>query len=340
MNFVSYIGIIALLISLYVVWQIRQLVLLIFTAIVLATALNQLVKQFQRWKLRRFLAIITSFAILLIISIIFALLIIPPFIEQFQELVELLPTTLTQVEALINLIENRYLDFLELPDFNTLQQEIQPQIARIVRGFFDVFSTSINIIVQAVLVFILTLMFLGNPQAYCSLFIRLFPSFYRRRVGEILSLCEEALSSWTIGIIIEMVFITILSGIGLWILQVPLVLAHAILAGLLNFIPNLGPTLSVVFPVAIALLDAPWKAGAVLVLYIIIQQIESYWLTPTIMAKQVSLLPAVTLMAQLFFASFFGFLGLLIALPMTVIAKTWLEEILIKDFLDRWKKLN
>jgi hypothetical protein len=60
------------------------------------------------------------------------------------------------------------------------------------------------------------------------------------------------LGSWTVGALIEMVFIAALSGIGLWILQVPLALAHAVLAGLLNFIPNIGPTLSVVFPMAIA----------------------------------------------------------------------------------------
>jgi len=57
-----------------------------------------------------------------------------------------------------------------------------------------------------------------------------------------------------------------LSGIGLWILQVPLALAHAVIAGLLNFIPNVSPTLSIVLPMAIALLDVPWKAGAVLIL--------------------------------------------------------------------------
>ncbi|MCY7286344.1 MAG: AI-2E family transporter, partial [Cyanobacteria bacterium CAN_BIN43] len=97
-------------------------------------------------------------------------------------------------------------------------------------------------------------------------------------------------------------------------------------------------TLSLVFPLTVAFLDAPWKAIAVLILYLVIQQVESYWLTPTVMAKQVSLLPALTLIAQIFFASFFGFLGLLLALPLTVIAKTWIQEALIKDILDQWKQ--
>ena len=132
-------------------------------------------------------------------------------------------------------------------------------------------------------------------------------------------------------------FIAALSGLGLWLLQIKLVLVHALMAGILNFIPNIGPAASVIFPLMIAVLDAPWKIIAVLVLYFIIQNIESYWLTPIVMAKQVSLLPAVTLIAQLLFASLFGLLGLLLALPLTVVAKTWIEEALFKDLLDTWQ---
>lgn len=135
-----------------------------------------------------------------------------------------------------------------------------------------------------------------------------------------------------------MVFIGVLSGVGLWLLQVPLALAHAVLAGLLNFIPNVGPTLSAVLPITIAFLDAPWKALAVLVLYIIIQNIESYWLTPTVMANQVALLPAITLASQIFFTTLFGALGLLMAIPLAVVVKTWIEEVLFKDILDRWQR--
>jgi predicted PurR-regulated permease PerM len=107
---------------------------------------------------------------------------------------------------------------------------------------------------------------------------------------------------------------------------------------LLTFIPNIGPTLSVIPPIAIALLEDPWKALAVLILYIIIQQIESNLLTPLVMAQQVSLLPAVTLLAQVFFATFFGFLGLLLALPLTVVGQVWLKEVLLEDILDNWGK--
>ncbi|MGF1541849.1 MAG: AI-2E family transporter [Pleurocapsa sp.] len=339
MNLGQYFGLLLLIISLYILWQIRQLLLLTFTAIVLATAFNQLVKQLQRWKLKRSLAIGLSMGILLVIFFIFFLLIVPPFLQQFERLIELLPSTIAEIEELLATItgflpSRSWSYFTEI---DNLFQQIQPLFERFVGQSLELFFTSINTVLQLILVLVLTVMFLLNPAPYLQLFIRLFPSFYRQRVREIVARCETALGSWTTGVLIEMVFIAALSGIGLWILQVPLALAHAVIAGLLNFIPNVGPTLSVVLPMAIALLDAPWKVGAVLILYIVIQQIESYWLTPIIMAKQVSLLPAITLVAQLVFVSLFGPLGLLIALPLTIVTGTWIDEILFKDILDRWK---
>jgi predicted PurR-regulated permease PerM len=139
------------------------------------------------------------------------------------------------------------------------------------------------------------------------------------------------------GALLSMVVVAVLSLVGLLVLGIPLALAQAILAGLLNFIPNVGPTMSVVIPMAIALLDEPWKAVAILIIYLLIQQFESNLLTPYIMAQQVSLLPAITLIAQVFFTTFFGFLGLLLALPLTVVAKIWINAVLIEDILDRWQ---
>ena len=129
-----------------------------------------------------------------------------------------------------------------------------------------------------------------------------------------------------------------LAGIGLTLLGVKLVMANALLAGLLNVIPNVGPTLSTVFPMSVALLDAPWKAVAVLGLYVVIQNIESYVITPSVMHYQVNLLPGLTLTAQFIFTVLFGPLGLLMALPLAVVMQVLIREIVIHDVLDPWKK--
>jgi predicted PurR-regulated permease PerM len=225
-----------------------------------------------------------------------------------------------------------------VPSVDQLVQQLQPLANRLLGGGFSFFSSSLNVIVNLLLVIILTLMLLADPTPYRSSFIRLFPSFYRRRVDKILDECKVALRGWLIGILFNMFVIASLSFVGLLILGIPLALAQAALAGILTFIPNIGPALSVVSPIAIALLDpdGAWKAIAVLILYVVIQQVETNLLTPYVMAQQVSLLPAVTLLAQVFFATFFGFLGLLLALPLSVVAQVWLKEVIVKDILDQW----
>lgn len=336
----QWVGLLAIVAAFYVLWQIRQLLLLIFTAIVLATALSQLVRQLQRFRLPRTPAVLLSVSIVLALLVSVTWLIVPPFIEQFQQLITLLPIGLERIEQGITWLGDRIPGEVvsEFPGIDSLLQQLQMQQINLLQRAITFFSNSISAVLELLLVIVLTLMLLLNPKPYRQTFVRCFPGFYRRRANQILTRCAEGLGNWTIGALIEMVFIGALSGIGLWILQVPLVLAHAVLAGLLNFIPNIGPTLSVVLPMAIALLDAPWKAIAVLILYIAIQNLESYWLTPTVMAKQVALLPAITLTSQIFFASLFGPLGLLMAIPLTVVAKTWIEEAVFKDILDHWRK--
>ena len=90
-------------------------------------------------------------------------------------------------------------------------------------------------------------------------------------------------------------------------------------------------------PVAIALIEDPvGKPEPSIVLYIVIQQLEQYLLVPFVMSKQLSMLPAVTLLSQVIFAIFFGFLGLFLAIPLVIVGQIWLQEVLIKDVLDHW----
>ncbi len=340
MSLGKWIGFLAFILSLYILWQIRRVLLLIFAAVVLANALNVLVKRCQSFGMKRPFAVLLSVFLLLLVLVGFFLLIVPPFAEQFQELSQLVPRGIQRFNLWIRTFQGRISPQLiqYLPDVDQLIRQLQPLVNRLLGGGLTFFSNSLGFIGQLLLVIVLTLMLLADPQPYRKSFIRIFPSFYRRRVDEILDKCKVALRGWLIGILFNMFVIASLSFVGLLILRIPLALAQATLAGILTFIPNIGPALSVVPPMAIALLDAngAWKTFAVLILYIIIQQVESNFLTPYVMAQQVSLLPAITLLAQVFFATFFGFLGLLLALPLTVVAQVWLKEVLIKDILDHW----
>ncbi len=337
MNFGQWLGLISLTISFYILWQIRQILLLLFTAVVLATALNRLVCQLQRFNIKRKFAIPLTLTGIFLLAIIFFNLVIPPFIEQFQELLKLIPKGFEQLYSKLKDLESQNFDWLpSLPSFTEIINQLQ--LSDIFQNFVSFFSNSLNVFLQVLLILVLTVMLLSNPPAYRRVFLLLFPSFYRRRADIILNECELALGNWLTGITINCLFIGISCGLGLWILQIRLVLAHALIAGILNFIPNIGPATSVIFPLMIALLDEPWKILPIFIWYFIVQNIESYWLSPIVMAKQVSLLPAVTLSAQIFCATTLGLLGLILALPLTVVTKTWIDDLLFEDILDKWKK--
>jgi predicted PurR-regulated permease PerM len=343
MKLADWIGFFCLILALLILWQFRQIVLLIFTAVILAIALNSLVRGLQRFRLNRSMAVIIALCLVVLFGTLFFSLVMPPFLTQFQQLIELAPRGFNQfIRWVDNLLENppvwfpQQLEF-RVPTIPEIAQQVGPLAQNVLGNFFAFFSNSLTTLLQLLLVIVLTLMFLSNPVAYRTLFIRLFPSFYRRRADNILSGCEAALLQWMAGIVINSIFIASLSAIALLILGIPFVFAHALLAGVFNFIPNIGPAASVIFPVSVALLDTPWKALTVIILYIVIQNLESYWFSPMIMQKQVSLLPAATLTAQIFFARFFGFLGLVLALPLAVVSKIWIEEAIMKDILDQWQ---
>lgn len=340
MKFGQWVGLVALLISLYIAWRIRQVLLLLFLAVILATALNRLVRRFRQSGAKRSLAAVL--AVLLSVGILAILLgiIVPPFIDQVNQMITLVPVGLERLRIWLVMMQDQVPGSIleDLPRVDTIIQQARPFANWVFNNFFSLFSDFLSVFLSLLLVFVLVIMLLINPKPYRQGVILLFPAFYRKRIDQILSRCEMALVGWMRGILIDMIVIGMVCGVGLWLLGVPLALANGALAGILEAIPNLGPTLSVIPPVAVALLDAPWKAGAVLILYVLIQQMEQYLLVPFVMATQVSLLPAVTLMSQVIFALFFGFLGLLLAIPLMIVGQIWVQEVLIHDIFDDWQK--
>ncbi|WP_013321199.1 AI-2E family transporter [Gloeothece verrucosa] len=344
MNFGQWVGFILLVLCLYILWQIRQLLLLLFTALILAEALNILVTRLERWRIKRGIAVL--FVLILLLTLLASMfwLIIPALIEQGQQLVKLVPDGIQQ---LITLIKSRAAQFdtnliNSLPTIKQIIEQLQPLVNQIANRGLNIFYSSLGNILSLLLLLALTLMLLSNPLPYRQGLIRLFPAFYRQRVDEILILCDQTLSRWLMVIMLHMSLMTILSWLGLLIFGIPLAFSQAILSGALAFIPNIGPVLAMIAPIAIALLEAAsWKPWAVIILYsiiyIIIQRLDKQLLAAQVLREHICLLPGYTLLAQIFFASLFGFLGLLLALPLFIVSQIWIREALVKDILDRWK---
>jgi predicted PurR-regulated permease PerM len=146
--------------------------------------------------------------------------------------------------------------------------------------------------------------------------MHLFPHHARGRVGQVLSHISSVLRQWLVTQLIAMVTLGIVWAVVLTLLGVKAAFALAVIAGLLEFVPTVGPTLAVVPALAMALLDSPAKAFYVLMAYLVIQGLESNLLIPLLMQGRMDLPPALTIVAQALMALAFGFLGLMVAVPL------------------------
>lgn len=268
----------------------------------------------------------------------FAGLIVPPFVSQLEELVRLVPQGIEQFFLWID----HFLQQLDpslvaaLPNLSEITKPLQPLLNDLLGRGVTVFYGSLGSLLSLLLLLVLTMMLLADPDPYRRGLIRLFPAYYRGRIEDILRDCEQTLQGWLAGMVVNMAIIAIATWIGLLILQVPLSLAQAILTGLFAFIPTLGLLLSAIPPLAITLLQDPWKVWAVLLFYGGLQLFESQYLTPRLIRQQKAFLPGFILFFQIVLAMFFGFWGLCLAVPLSLVAQIWLREVLVRDILDRW----
>ena len=351
MKLTTLLSITALIISILIIWSLKEILILFFASIIIAMALCTIIGKIRSFtNVPRWISFAITLLSLILISSISLVLIIPQFSSEFQELINQIPSA---VSKLWELSINTFYDFAEiiykdnipnLADRSLLKDKLSiiPDGATLANGVTDSitkllsFAGNVGIgILQLIFIISVGLMITLQPNAYREVSILLVPSFYRRRARTILLKCGNALSDWMSGVVLSSICVAILVSIGLYLLGIKLVIANALIAGVLNVIPNVGPTISTIFPLSVALLDTPWKSLAVLGLYIIIQNIESYIITPSIMQKQVKLLPGLTITAQFIFTILFGPLGLLLAIPMAVVIQVFVKEIIIHDILER-----
>jgi predicted PurR-regulated permease PerM len=197
-------------------------------------------------------------------------------------------------------------------------------------------SHTVEVIINIAIVFFSGVYFAFEPRLYRNGFLRLFPEERRPFIDSVLTDVHVTLQGWLLGIIAAMVTITVLIFIALEIIGIPLALTLALLTGLLNFIPNIGSILSAVLPALLGLMIGPGTALTVIIAYTVIQFLESHLITPLIQRHASQVPPILAIGAQLTFGVLFGFLGLLLAVPLmatiiVLVDRLWVRRNEIPD---------
>jgi predicted PurR-regulated permease PerM len=196
--------------------------------------------------------------------------------------------------------------------------------AQIVKGFLSFFSNLLSVLTVLILAFYLLLVREKLDEQLGAL----FGESRIRGVGKILDILEHKLGGWARGQITLMLLIGVATYIGLLVLGIPFALPLAIVAGLLEIVPYLGPFISGIPAVIIGLGISPLMALAAAALYFLIQQVENYVIVPKVMQKSVGVSPIVTLLALAIGSRLAGVVGILIAVPVFITTKTLIEQYL------------
>lgn len=208
---------------------------------------------------------------------------------------------------------------------------VMPSVSRL--GSFA--SGTLGALANTALVLFLGLFLAANPGLYKRGMLRLLPMRARGRTGDALDAAGDALRRWLVGQLLAMTCVGLLTGVGLWMLGVPLALSLGVLAGLLDFVPYIGPVVAAVPAVLVAFMQSPITALYVALLYALVQQVEGNVIVPLAQRWAVSLPPALSILSVIIFGVLFGFPGLLFATPLIVVMMVLVRKLYVEDTLER-----
>ena len=331
------------MLTIILVWTLTYIfdvVLLLFAGILLAIFLRGLADLSRRYThLSEGLSVLLVSLILLVILGGAIALLAPSVAEQVRHLRDELPKSAQQASAYISQFGWGRTIIEQLPSTSEIMEKIDTStLLTRVGGYF---SSTVGALGNFFITILLAIYLATEPRFYANGVSKLFPKNMRPRTYEILTAMGDTLSWWLIGKVASMIFIGLLTWIGLYILGVPLSLTLGLIAGLLSFIPNFGPIFSAVPAILLGFIDSPIKALYVLILFIVVQIIESNVVTPMIERRTVELPPALTIVAQLALGILIGGLGLVLATPLLVVVMVLVQMVYIQDILgDKDTEIN
>lgn len=293
----------AFFLSLFLLWNVRNIIFLIFVCFMFMEAINPAVSRLEKFHLPRAVAILLIYlAILSFLSFSFAL-IIPILVEQTSSLVDVLPRTLSNISFFgfntSNIDWNSQLKILE---------NLPTEIAKAAVSFFsNIFSGFI--------ILVITFYMLLERQHLSQYGFHFFGKKGKAVVVEVLEKLEFRLSSWLNAQLLLMTIIGLFAYIGYSLIGLSYAVPLAIMAGILEAVPNIGPTISTLMAAIIGLTISPMTSALAVGVGLIIQQLENNVIVPRLMKQAVGINPLITILLIATGVKLAGIGGAVLALP-------------------------
>lgn len=299
------------ILAVWVTYLIRDLLLLLFVAVILMSALSPMVSFFTNLKIPKSLSIGITYII--IIAIVAGILtsVVTPLIEETSKLVVSLPPVLDQLFNLSGIDKSVF----------------QSQLTSLSKNVFSLTLAIFDNLLAVIFLLVLTFYLLLERQSLEARTAALFIGREERIKKSIIQI-EEKLGAWLRGQLLLSFIVGLLSYIGLTILGIPYALPLAVIAGVLEVVPIIGPIISAIPAIMIALTISPILSLGVVAIYFVIQQMENHLIVPQVMRAAVGLNPLVVILAIAVGSRLLGFAGALLAVPIAVVLQIIVTEII------------
>jgi predicted PurR-regulated permease PerM len=312
------------------IWYSAEAILLVFACILFAILLFELSKL-----VRRHLHVRAGYALPLVVIVMLGIigvggvLMAPQISDQADKLAEAIPLALTELRQTLGQYDLARRLLGGIPSDEQLRHYVTSMMPN--AGLF--FSGILGAVGNVLIISFVGIYFAAKPLLYLDGLVTLVPPPKRERARQVLDEIGRTLAQWLVGKAASMVLVGTLTALGLSILGVPLALILGIIAGLLDFIPYLGPLMAGVPAVLIAFSHSPTLGLYTMGLFGVIQLIEGYLLQPLIEQKTVSLPPALTIVMQVLFGTLFGLAGVALATPLTAVLAVLVTMLYVQDVL-------
>ena len=300
-------------------WKAADVLLVAFGGILLAIALRAFADLLARWTpLRKRHALTVAVLLILLVLGLLAWAVGGILANQFDQLAQQLPAAFTKLREWLGRTE---LGRAALGSIGSVDGvESAAKLVGVALG-------TLNAVANLLLLLVVGIYLAVDPGLYFRGTLHLLPGAVRPRASAALSSAEITLRKWLGGQLVAMLVVGALTFVGLAALGVPLALSLATIAGLLEFVPFVGPILAAIPALLIAFSVDPATALSVAILYFAIQQVEGYVLMPLVQRWAVALPPALGALSVVVFAVLFGLPGVFFAVPLTIVAMVLVREL-------------
>jgi len=310
------------IIAVWLIIKLNSIIVMLSLSFLLLSALLKPVQWLASKKLPRIISVAVVYVVIILVISLIIGTILPPLISQTTEFTNKLPEIISATD--------NYLIFHQIP-VKDLSSVIAKQVNEFTGDIVTITGKVVSSVILILTMFVLTFYLLLDWNNFLKIVSSPFSGVQEKRITNIISSVEDGLGRWVRGQLLLSLAVGLLTFIGLTIVGIPYALPLSLIAGIFEILPIIGPIISAIPAILVGLTVSPVMGLAAAAIFVIVQQLENHLIVPFVMSRVVGVRPLIIIIALLIGAKLAGITGAFLAVPLIIVIKILLKELLNEE---------